>query len=196
MIEGDDNNGPDRTLVEGVLAGRDGAFTALVEQYQRLVWHLVYRMVHHPEDCRELCQEVFLLVHRDLGQFRFQSTLATWIGRIAYNVSVRYLQRKQLPLVEPDEINVSPAETVAADFDLAAACANEDLLKQMHAMLEELPPVPRTVLTLYYLEELSVSEVAAIMNKPEGTIKNALFRARDQMRARLETCLEVSDGRS
>lgn len=193
--ERDDKTARDHALVRDVLTNRDGAFTLLVEQHQRLVWHLVYRMVHHPEDCRDLCQEVFLRVHRNLRQYRFESTLSTWIGRIAYNVSLRHLQRRQLPLVAPDENEVSPAEAVADDFDLAAACADENLLAHMHAALEALPPLPRTVLTLYYLEEMSVGDVAAIMDRPEGTVKNDLFRARTQLRAQLETCLEISDGK-
>lgn len=193
MDEGNDKAERDRALVYDVLAQREGAFTTLVEQHQRLVWHLVSRMVQHPEDCRDLCQEVFLRVHRNLRQFRAESTLATWIGRIAYNICARHLQRKQLPMVDPDESGTSPADSIADDFDLAAACANEDLMTRMHATLEALPPISRTVLTLYYLEEMSVGDVAAILEKPEGTVKNLLFRARNLLRARLEARLEISD---
>lgn len=196
MNEGDDKSARDHALVHDVLANREGAFTALVEHHQRLVWHLVYRMVQHPEDCRELCQEVFLHVHRKLEQFRFESALATWIGRIAYNVAVRHLQRRKLPFLEPVEDGISPTEALADDFDLAAACADENLLAHMHAALESLPAIPRTVLTLYYLEEMNVSDVAAIMDRPEGTVKNDLFRARSQLRSRLEMCMEKSDGKT
>jgi RNA polymerase sigma factor (sigma-70 family) len=185
----------DRALVEDVLAGNSIAFSALVEQHQRLVWHLVYRMVQHPEDCRELCQEVFIRVYRNLRQFRHESSLSSWIGRIAYNICVRHLQRRRLPLAESVEFDVSPVETVADEFDLAAACANEQLVVQMHAALEALPPVSRTVLTLFYLEEIGVSEVAAIMDKPVGTVKNLLFRARNLLRLQLKECLEIFNER-
>lgn len=196
MTGSEDRTAHDRALVEAVLARRPGAFEALVNEHQRLVWHLVYRMIQHPEDTRELSQETFLRVHRQLQRFRFESRLSTWIGRIAYHVALRHLERKRLPLVEPDEDELSPAEQLADDFDLAAACADENLLAHMHVALESLPPLPRTVLTLYYLEEMSVSDVAAVMDRPEGTVKNDLFRARNQLRAQLETCLENSDGKS
>ncbi|MBY6204257.1 sigma-70 family RNA polymerase sigma factor [Halomonas denitrificans] len=183
MIDKDDRSARDRALIEAVRTGRPGAFAALVEQHQRLVWHLVYRMVQHPEDCRELCQEVFLRVHRKLDQFRHDSTLGTWIGRIAFTIAARHLQRKRLPLVEPDNESDLPAEAAPDDFDLAAACADRELLDHLHAAMDSLPPVPRTVLTLYYLDELSVAEVAAIMDRPEGTVKNLLFRARSRLRS-------------
>lgn len=193
MEQNGDRAEQDRALVDAVLSGREGAFSVLVERHQRLVWHLVYRMVRHPEDCRELCQEVFLRVHEKLRQFRFESSLATWIGRVAYNICARHLQRKQLPLVEPGEDNVSPGETVADDFDLTAASEDEELIRHLHEALEALPPVSRTVLTLYYLEEMSVSDVATIMGKPEGTVKNLLFRARARLRLRFESYLEPYD---
>lgn len=189
MDTGDSRVERDRAMVESVLAERDGAFTALVEQHQRLVWHLVYRMVQHPEDCRELSQVVFLRVHEKLRQFRFESTLATWIGRIAYNVCARHLQRKRLPLVDPDDNDVSPVETIADHFDLAAACADQELVAHLNAAVESLPPLKRTVITLYYLEELAISEVAEITETPAGTVKNLLFRARAQLKAALEQTL-------
>ena len=74
----------DAQLVTAVLARAPGAFERLVARHQALVWHLVYRMVQHPEDARELCQDVFFRVHERLGQFRAESSLATWIGRVAY----------------------------------------------------------------------------------------------------------------
>lgn len=176
----------DRQLVADVLANRDGAFTVLVERYQRLVWHLVFRMVQHPEDCRELSQEVFLRVHRYVRQFRFDSSLATWIGRIAYHVSLRHLQRRQIPVITQQDDEISPIEQVTDDFDLAAACANQQLMAKLHQAMTELSPLSRTVLTLYYLEELSVGDIATITERPEGTIKNALFRARQQLREQCE----------
>lgn len=172
-------------LVAEVLAGNQQAFTEFVKQYQRLVWHLVYRMVQHPEDCRDLCQDVFIRVCRYLPQFRFESSLATWVGRIAYNVSVKHLQRKQLPIQYSDDTSVLWTENIAADFDLVAVCTDAEQMAMLHSAIETLAPLSRTVLTLYYLEELTISDVAIITDMPEGTIKNLLFRARGQLRTKL-----------
>lgn len=91
----------DHDLVTAVLAKAPGAFERLMLRHKNLVWHLVYRMVQHPEDARELSQDVFFRVHECLHQYRFESSLATWIGRVAFTVTTRHLQKKRLPVVEP-----------------------------------------------------------------------------------------------
>jgi RNA polymerase sigma-70 factor (ECF subfamily) len=176
----------DEELVADALAQIPGAFARLVARHQKLVWHLVYRMVQHPEDARELCQEVFLRVHQRLHQFRFECTLATWIGRIAFSVTTRHLQRKRLPMVEADDDHsVAVIENVPDDFDLDAAYADAELRGHMTRALEALSPIQRTLVTLFHLDELSIPEVVEITQLPEGTVKNYLFRARRRLRDRL-----------
>ena len=91
----------DRTLVDAVLANAPGAFARLVREYQGLCWHIIHRMVRHPEDTRELCQDTFLKVHQNLHQYRYESALKSWIGRVAYTVALRHLERKSIALVDP-----------------------------------------------------------------------------------------------
>ena len=177
----------DEALVRGVLAREPGAFERLVAAHQKLVWHVVFRLVQHPEDARELSQDVFLRAYQRLHQFRGESSLATWLGRIAFHVATRHLQRKRVPLVESeDEEGASVVEQVGDDFDLAAACADAELMARMGKELEALPPLQRTVMTLYYLDELGLSEIEQITGMPQGTIKSNLFRARLRLRDRLE----------
>jgi RNA polymerase sigma-70 factor (ECF subfamily) len=75
----------ERALVAAVLAGAPGAFEQLVRDHQGLCWHVIQRMVRHPEDTRELCQDTFLRVHRHLGQYRFDAPLKSWIAQVAYS---------------------------------------------------------------------------------------------------------------
>lgn len=179
----------DRALVSAVLERRPGAFENLVETHQRLVWHLIQRVVPDPEDVRDLCQDVFFQVHRQLHRFRLESRLSTWIGRIAWHAALRHRERKRLPLIEPDADAPPPAERVADDFDLEAACADDQFLQHLHDAIARLTPLKRAVLTLYYLEDISVSEVAVITELPEGTVKSELFRARAQLRTALSPSL-------
>ncbi len=183
----------DRSLVEATLARKPGAFERLVTSHQGLVWHLIERMVRHPEDTRELSQEVFLRVHQKLDQYRFESTLATWIGRIAFSIATRHLQRKRLPLDEAGfDDEDSMASRVSDGFDLAEACADEQLMGVVGRELDALSPMQRTLISLYHLEELGISEIASITGQPEGTVKNSLFRARRRLRERLEQAMGVA----
>jgi RNA polymerase sigma-70 factor (ECF subfamily) len=186
---------PDRELVDAVLRGAPGAFERLVRDYQGLCWHIVYRMVRHPEDARELCQETFLRVHQCLHQYRYESALKSWIGQVAYSIALRHLQRKRIPLLEPaadDEELSSPLENLGDGFDLEQAFGDAQVARRLHAAIDALPPVQRTVLTLYHLEEASIPEIAAITGLASGTIKSHLFRARLRLRTVLEGRLGVA----
>lgn len=178
---------PDRELVDAVLANRPGAFERLIREYQGLCWHIIHRMVRHPEDARELCQDTFLRVYQCLHQFRYESTLKSWIGRVAYTIALRHLQHKRIPLIESrDDDDNGMVENVGDDFDLEAACADEESVRHLHDAIETLPPLQRTLLTLYYLEETSIPEIARITGLASGTIKSHLFRSRLRLRGVLE----------
>ncbi|RDS85484.1 RNA polymerase sigma factor [Dyella psychrodurans] len=182
------NNVTDRTIVEAALANAPGAFERLVREHQELCWHIIYRMVRHPEDARELCQDTFLRVHQNLRQYRYESTLKSWIGRIAYNVALRYLERKRIALLAPsgDDDSAVAIENIGDGFDLETAYADSDMAWRLRAAIEALPPLQRTVLTLYHLDELPIGEIADITGLASGTIKSHLFRSRLRLRELLE----------
>ena len=183
----------DRALVAAVLARTPGSFETLVRAYQGLCWHIIDRMVRHPDDTRELCQDTFLRVYRYLHQYRFESALKSWIGQIAYSVAKRHLERRRIPLAEPvgDYEGASAVEQVADDFDLEAASADDELSAALHREIEALPPLQRMVLTLYHLDEVPIPEIARITGLPAGTLKSHLFRCRALLRRRLEVRMGV-----
>lgn len=177
----------DLALAQAARAAKPGAFERLVRTHQRLVWHVVQRLVRDTEDSRELCQEAFLRVHRHLHQYRGESRLSTWVGRVAYHVALRHLERKCIELVDPHE-GQDPDELLAQavdPLDLEDQAASTQLQRRLHAAIEDLPPLPRTLLTLYHLEELPIPEIAQITGLASGTIKSHLFRARLKLRASL-----------
>ena len=181
----------DRALVQAVLAGDPRAFERLVREYQGLCWHVIDRMVRHPEDTRELCQEAFLRIHRTLHQYRGESALKSWVAQVAWSVAARHLERRRIPIAAPGD--GLPLEDLVSDgFDLEAAASEEEAIRHLHAAIETLPPLQRTVLALYHLEEVPITEIARITDLPEGTIKSHLFRARKRLRSRLEQRMGVS----
>ena len=189
----------DRALVEAVLANRAGAFEQLVREYQGLCWHVVQRMVRHPEDTRELCQEAFLRVHRYLHQYRFDSPLKSWIGQVAYSVAKRHLERKRIALADvhvgggmDEDDGSSLLDNLGDGTDLQDAHAQAGEERELHAAIEQLPPLQRTILTLYHLEGLPIGEIATITGLAEGTIKSHLFRSRSKLRELLAPRIGVA----
>lgn len=185
-----DASSDDRRLVSAVLACEYGAFAHLVERHQKLVWHLLYRLVGDVEDTRELSQDVFLRVAQRLPQFRFESALGTWIGQIAFSIGARHLRRKRLPLADVSGDGEDMLARVDAGVDMEAEFSDVQRQRQLLAALDSLPPVQRALITLYHIEELDISQIASITAMPQGTIKSHLFRARKALR----DCLHEDDG--
>lgn len=182
----------DQATVHAILSGQPRAFERLVADHHRLVWHLVQRLVREPEVARELCQETFLRVSRSLHQFRFESRLASWIGRVATSVALRHLEKGRLQLVEWDEDAQGPlAETATPDADNAPrpdeALDRQQRLNRLHQAIEALPALPRLCVTLFHLDEMSVAEVCTLTGLPEGTVKSHLRRSREKLRVHLES---------
>ncbi len=172
--------------IERILAGDHKAFEAFVERYQRLVSHIVFRIIPNDEDRRDICQDVFIKIHRSLGSFRHESKLSTWIGRVAYNRCLNYLEKKKLPLYED---LCQEGETVDSVIGSAVRpdeyTENRDRSARLCHEIAGLPAQFRTIVTLYHLDEMTYHEIGDIMKLPEGTVKSYLFRARKLLKERL-----------
>jgi len=183
----------DRKLVDAILSRQPGAFEQLVREYQGLCWRVVDRMVRHPEDTRELCQEAFLRIHQTLHQYRGESALKSWVAQVAYSIAKRHLERRRIPLVENTVSDDGTAliDRVGDGIDLEALTSEQDINAHLHAAIDALPPLQRTLLTLYHLEEISIAEIAILTELAEGTIKSHLFRSRKRLRELLESRIGV-----
>lgn len=184
----------DMAMVAAVRNNVRGAFERLVRAHQGLVWHVVHRLVQQPEDARDLSQETFLRVYQRLDQYRGDSPLAGWIGRIAYHIGIRHLQRKRIPLeseIDGDDDEGAFAR-IADDIDVEATHASQQLNVLLERGMDKLPPMQRLLLTLYHLDEMGIAEISTVTGLPEGTIKNSLFRARHRLRTLLQPKLEIA----
>ncbi|MEX1239797.1 MAG: sigma-70 family RNA polymerase sigma factor [Cyclobacteriaceae bacterium] len=178
----------DRTLVSRVLAGDIQAFKLLIKQHERLVGHMVGRVVKCEEDREEICQDVFLKVHEKLSEFSFQSKLSTWIATIAYRQAINHLRKQKMFYSDiPDEeaftkkfVEESNPETVTEDRDM------DDLILKL---VENLPPQYKMVLTLYHVDGMHYPEIAEVTKMPEGTVKSYLFRARNLLKEKVKMYL-------
>ena len=178
----------DRTLVSRVLTGDIQAYMSLIRQHERLVAHMVGRLVKNEEDREELCQDVFMRVHEKLSEFTFQSKLSTWIATIAWRYAINHLRKKKMLFSDiPDEdaftktfIEETNPETVTEERDL-----DEFVLR----LVDQLPPQYKVVLTLFHLEGMSYPEIGAVTRMPEGTVKNYLFRARNLLKEKVKMYL-------
>ncbi len=183
-----------RELVDKVRAGDQRAFADLVRQYQRLVAQIVFRMVPVTADREDICQEVFFKVYQHLPSFRFESKLSTWIGRIACNTSLNFLEKKKLPLYDDLQNDDTPHDAAdPAATTPETVFENRELATLLGREIDKLPPVYRTIVGLFHQQELSYEEISQVLKLPEGTVKSYLFRARKMLKKRLSAAFARED---
>ena len=167
----------DRVLVSNVLNGERQAFRMLIRQHERLVAHMIGRLVGNREEMEELCQDVFLKVYEKIGEFNFRSKLSTWIATIAYRQAINHMKKKKLLFREiPDDDGSS--EFFIEPADMETIIQDKDMDRFILSLADKLPPSYKTVLFLYHVDALSYSEITEITGMPAGTVKNYIFRAR------------------
>ncbi len=175
-----------RDLVNRILAGDAKAFKSLVEQNQRLVSHIVFKMIPNETDREDLSQDVFMRVYRNLGRFEFRSKLSTWIARITYNTCGNYLEKKKIPLYEDLAREQETIDSCASRSPLPDEYVEkQEISERLREEIDMLPIQYKTIITLYHLDEMSYTEIGGIMKLPEGTVKSYLFRARKLLKERL-----------
>jgi len=173
----------DTELINQILNGNMNAFTFLVSRYQKLVVHITGRLIQRQDELEDVCQDVFLKVFQNLGKYRNECKLSTWIATIAYNTSINYLRKFK----KGDEVNQDDAVALRnlADFG-TSNYEQTDLHRYIREQVEKLPIHYRTVLTLFHLEEFSYQEIEQITGMPEGTVKSYLFRAKALLKEKLK----------
>ncbi len=174
-----------KTLIGKIEKGDKDAFQIIVITYQHMVSSTVYRMVNHSADVEDLSQDIFIKIYNNLHRFRYESKFSTWIMQITYNTTLNFIQKKKPQLTEKEILETTPDMTLAKRPDKRMEAL--DMKQHIHKAIAQLPLQYRTVLTMYHLNEMHYNEIGAILNMPEGTVKNYLFRARKMLKTHFET---------
>jgi RNA polymerase sigma-70 factor (ECF subfamily) len=190
----------DDCLVRGLREGCESAYETLVERFQQPVFNLVSRLLKDPGEACDVAQEVFLKVFRKIGSFRGESSLKTWIYRIAVNEAhnrsrwhIRH--RGQEVALESGEETAGCRERLAAPrsspYEFVLDRERRSLVE---AALADLNPSYRTAIVLRDIEDLNYDEIAEILQIPLGTVKSRILRGREALRRELEKRLEPEPG--
>jgi RNA polymerase sigma-70 factor (ECF subfamily) len=175
----------DRELVERCLGGDEAACAALLDRYQARLFTFILRMVADSRDAEDLCQDAFLKAFASLSSYDPSRPLISWLFRIGHNAAVDFLRAKKpetLSLDDADELLGLPDRGRSVEQTTHDAAEAESIEK----LMAELPPLYREVLVLRHQEGMDYSGMADALGRPEGTVKNRLFRARDMLRKKLE----------
>src|SRR5271157_5099208 len=189
------------SIVASLKAGSEEAFAWLIAQYSQPVYSLVYRILDDPSDAADTTQEVFIKVFRGIKNFNADSSLKTWIYRIAVHEASNHRRwwfrhKVQETSIEPA---VSEAHSCVGMKDRLVDegksplqnVYDEELRARVETELKALAEPYRTTVILRDIEELSYEQIAEVMQTSLGTVKSRLVRGREALRKRLERHLEA-----
>jgi len=188
-------NLPDADVVALALEGREAAHRELIRRYERPVFSLVFRMVRDRELAEDLTQDTFVKVLSHLDRYRADFKFSSWLFKIANNVAIDHLRRRQLDTVSmhgsPNAVTVEAQESTRFDVADAAENALEEMeAKELGSAIEraiaQLRPEYRSCIMLRHVEGRSYEEIASTLDLPLGTVKTYIHRARHELRRALE----------
>jgi RNA polymerase sigma-70 factor, ECF subfamily len=163
----------DEAIIQLVKDGREQeAFERLVPAYRRRVFGLAYGILRDRAAAEDLAQEVFVKLWQALPRYDGRAKLSTWIYAITRNAAVSALRGRRRSVSLSDPVVLAEVESIAAAADATPADAG------LRRRIEALPQKQRLAITLYYLDERPVGEVAEMMGMPVNTVKTHLHRAR------------------
>ena len=178
------HNVTDQYLVQQVLKGNQQAFGQIVRQTEGLIAQIVFKMIPASGDRQDLVQDIYLKAFKNLAGFKFNARLSTWLGKIAYNTCLHYLEKKKLVFLPDNEQKEEPVHV--QDNHVEKELSAKELTAIVGSAVKMLsPPIYQTLITLYHQEDMSYAEIAEITSLPEGTVKNYLFRARKALKEQL-----------
>ncbi|OGW96989.1 MAG: hypothetical protein A2Y04_01310 [Omnitrophica WOR_2 bacterium GWC2_45_7] len=167
-----------KSIIEDAAQGDIGAFEQIYKTTRSYVYNIAFRMMGHKEDAEEVTQEVFIKVHSNLKRFRFDSSLTTWIYRIAVNTALNKGRQKkrfwEKHLNLEDHIREASISNPSENMQ-----GKEDSEEQIRQMLETLSPKLKACVILKDIEGLRYQEIADTLNININTVRTRLKRARE-----------------
>jgi RNA polymerase sigma-70 factor, ECF subfamily len=178
-------------LIEQLRQGVAEAYELLIDRFQQPVYNLVFRLLDDPADAADVVQEVFLKVFRNIGSFKGNSSLKTWIYRIAFNEA--YNQRRWFSRHKKHETGLERDDEAMSYADLLPdaapsafdVVAGQETMALLEEALSQMNPSFRAAVILRDLEDLSYEEISVVLGVSLGTVKSRILRGREALRRTL-----------
>jgi RNA polymerase sigma-70 factor (ECF subfamily) len=177
-------------LIRAAQRGDEQAFERLVRTYDQSVLRIALNLLRSPEDARDVYQEAFLRVYKNLDNFRFDCSFHTWLYRIVTNICLDHLRKRKVRREEPSVVEgvegvvdrMERVEEEGPHADPERATFNVQLGARIDRALSGLSPRERMVFELRHYQGLRLRNIGEVLGTTEEAAKNCLFRATQKMR--------------
>lgn len=179
----------DLEILAKIKAGDTNSYSLLVDRYKIMVYTAAYRMLKIKEEAEEVAQDVFFSAYKALGTFRGDSKFSTWLYRITYHKSLDYL-KKNKRWTNTETLDISESYDIGEMDRQMEALDRQERKQTVKEAITELPGDDGIIITMFYLEELTLKEIADITGHTSNSIKVKLFRSRKRLCELLKRKLE------
>ncbi len=174
----------DLQLIDRILAGEQKAYAPLVDQYKSYAFTLALKILNNRAEAEEAAQDAFIKAYQHLGNFNRQAKFSTWLYRIVFNTAISY-KRRQKNIFQSIEHIVIEYEQGAEGM-----VERKDKGRFIEQGMRNLTEADKLAITLFYLKEFSLEEIAAITGMPANTVKVRIHRARLKLADELKNILK------
>ena len=172
----------DINLLQGLRKQSPKAQQQMLERYGNDVYAQVARLVPGRENAKEVYQDVFIKVFRNIMMYDAEkSSLRTWISRIAYNESISFLRHKSMPVIYYEDREGEAEKLSESEVEATFGQPNPETVQLIRAALKHLPPDERAIITMFYYEEMSLKDIAYVTESIPATVASKLSRTRKKL---------------
>ena len=168
----------DRYYINQILDGDSLSYRHIVDRYKKMVYSITLRILENAHDAEDASQEIFIRAYEQLHSFQWKSKFSTWLYTIAYRICVSKIKKGTLETVPINEETINNYPDENRTFEKISAAQTEKFVKNA---INKLPKIDALLVTLYYLDDNSIKEVAEITGLTISNIKVKLFRARKEL---------------
>ncbi|MGC3948620.1 MAG: sigma-70 family RNA polymerase sigma factor [Chryseolinea sp.] len=178
------NHDPDVPIIDRILAGEQSVYADLVNRYKSYAFTIAFKIVQNRAEAEEIAQDAFIKAYHNLKSFQRESKFSTWLYRIVFNTAISH-RRKNRP-----EFQSIETTRLIQGHEGEDRLERTDKRRFLEAAMNRLNQADRTALTLFYLEELSLEEIAEVTGMQANTAKVRIHRARQRLADELKAILK------
>lgn len=174
----------DAEIIESVKKGNQADYTILVERYKNKAFTMLKRMLKNDFEAEEILMDAFLKAYNNLGSFKFESKFSTWFYKIAYNTALSRISNSKR-IIETQMASIDDVNYLESNYN-ADEYVSDNRAELVQKVVNQLPEKNAAVITMFYLEEMTIEEISDVLNLSAANVKVILHRSRNLLRKLIE----------
>lgn len=174
----------DAEIIESVKKGNQADYSILVERYKNKAFTMLKRMLKNDFEAEEILMDAFLKAYNNLGSFKFESKFSTWFYKIAYNTALSRISNSKR-IIETQMASIDDVNYLESNYN-ADEYVSDNRAELVQKVVNQLPEKNAAVITMFYLEEMTIEEISDVLNLSAANVKVILHRSRNLLRKLIE----------